>query len=254
LTPESNFLARRKTLLGLCTALRAAGDDLRARTYLTEALHTDPAAVELRSLLADSYRAREDWELLAPLLSAGVEHAPDRTVQVQYLRDAALVRRDRLGQLDEAIPLLQRAVELEPSDRELRLSLADALRQQGRYDEARQLLTGLLEAFGRRRTPERAKVHYQLAQIARATGDLDVALSELDLASKVDRNNLQMLKLLGEVAREKGQLEEAERAYRALLLLLGRARSEGAEAQAGIGESSILFELYRIASELGQQD
>jgi tetratricopeptide (TPR) repeat protein len=254
LTPEGNFLARRKTLLALCTALRAAGDDQRARTYLTEALHIDPAALELRSLLAESYRSREDWELLAPLLSAGVEHAADRAVQVQYLRDAALVRRDRLGQLAEAIPLLQRAVELEPADRELRLSLADALRQQERYDEARQLLTGLLEAFGRRRTPERAKVHYQLAQIARATGDLDVALSELDLASKVDRNNLQMLALLGEVAREKGHLEEAERAYRALLLLLGRARAEGAEAQAGIGESSILFELYRIANELGQQD
>ncbi|MEY2929944.1 MAG: hypothetical protein RL033_693, partial [Pseudomonadota bacterium] len=254
LTPEENRPARRKTLLGLCTALRAAGEDESARSYLTQALAQDPAATELRSLLGELYRAREEWELLAPLLSAGVDHAPDRATEVLYLREAARLRRDQLGQLDEAIPLLQRAMQLEPGDRELRVQLAHALRLQERYDEARQILTGLLEEFGRRRTPERAKVHYQLAQIARATGNLDVALSELDLASKADRNNLQMLKLLGEVAREKGQLEEAERAYRALLLLLGRSRSDGGEAQAGIGESSILFELYRIANELGQHE
>ncbi|HEU4577818.1 MAG TPA: tetratricopeptide repeat protein [Polyangiaceae bacterium] len=254
LTPESNQFARRKTLLGLCTALRAAGNDERARGYLTDALRADPAAVELRSLLAESYRAQGNWMLLGPLLSAGVEHASDPAIKAQYLRDAARVHQEHLGQLDEAIPLLQQAVQLEPADRELRLSLADMLRQQERYEEARQLLTSLLEEFGRRRTPERARVHFQLAQIARAAGDLDVALTELELASKIDRNNLQMLKLLGEVAREKGQLEESERAYRALLLLLARHRSDGADAQAGIGESSILFELYRIANELGQHE
>jgi len=254
LTPEHDQEARRKTLLRLCTALRASGHDDRARAHATEALEADPAAIEIRSLLGELYRTGQDWQLLAPLLTEGVEHTTDRALQVAYLRDAARVWRDELDQLDDAIPLLERAVQLEPSDRQLRLSLADALRQRERYEEARILLTSLLEEFGRRRTPERARVHYQLAQIARATGNLDVALSELDLASKVDRNNLQMLKLLGEVAREKGQLEEAERAYRTLLLLLGRARPEDTDAQAGIGESSVLFELYRIASELGQHD
>ena len=74
-------------------------------------------------------------------------------------------------------------------------------------------------------------MHYQLAQVARATGKLDVALEQLDLASKVDRDNVHMLKLLGEVAREKGQLEDAERAYRTLLLLLGRSRRQDKSAR-----------------------
>ncbi len=256
MTPETDLSARRTTLTQLATALAKGGDEGRARAYLSEGLRTDPAGTALRSLLAELYRAASDWELLAPLLTAGVDYTTDRALQVEYLRDAAEVRRDRLGQLTEALPLLERAVALEPKDKKLRLALADGLRQAQRYDEARLLLSGLLEEFGRRRTPERAQIHYQLAQVARATGKLDVALEQLDLASKVDRDNVHMLKLLGEVAREKGQLEDAERAYRTLLLLLGRSQKDraGGAAHDEIGESAILFELYRIATELGQHE
>jgi tetratricopeptide (TPR) repeat protein len=254
ITPAEDLASRRNTLLGLATALRAADREEDARDHLREGLERDPAAAELRSLLSSSYRARGDFELLAPLLSEGVDHTADRALQVEYLRDAARVRRVELGQLDQAIPLLERAVQLDPKDRDLKLSLADALREAQRYDQARELLTVLLEEFGRRRTPERAKVHYQLAQIARASGDLDVALKELDLASSVDKDNIEMLELLGEVAREKGQLEEAERAYRTLLLLLGRSRPNEQKRRGNLGESSILFELYRIATELGQTE
>src|SRR5690606_11739474 len=68
-------------------------------------------------------------------------------------------------------------------------------------------------------------------------------------------DNIEMLELLGEVAREKGHLEEAERAYRTLLLLLGRRSRPGeARPKGRLGESSILFELYRIAAQLGQTE
>jgi tetratricopeptide (TPR) repeat protein len=254
LTQKSARAERQSTLVRLATALRASKEESRARRYLSDGLEDDPAGGELRSLLAELYRESEDWQLLAPLLSAGVQYAKDSETKVGYLRDAARVRRHRLGQLDEAIPLLEQAVALAPGDRSLRLSLADALRHAERYDEARTLLQGLLTEFGRRRTPERAQVHYHLAQIARATGDLDTALKELDLASSVDRNNVNMLKLLADVAREKGQLEEAERAYRTLLLLIGRTRRGDSEAPPPIGESSILFELHRIATDLGQTE
>lgn len=254
LTDDDDRLARRSTLVRLSTSLCATGEHDRARAHLSEGLRRDPEGSDMRELLAEIYRKREDWQQLATLLSAGVEYASDEKEQVEYLRDAAYVQRTRLGQLEEAIPLLQRAVELTPDDRSLRLSLADGLREAQRFDEARALLEKLLVEFGRRRTPERARVHYQLAQIARSTGDLDRALRELDLASKVDRNNMPMLKLLGDVAREKGQLEDAERAYRTLLLLLGRSKPRERDADGGIAEGAILFELHRIASELGQTE
>jgi tetratricopeptide (TPR) repeat protein len=255
LTPKSARAERQSTLVRLATALREAKEESRARRYLSDGLLEDPAGGEMRALLAELYRESQDWELLAPLLSAGVQFARDNEQKVGYLRDAARVRRHRLGQLDEAIPLLEQAVSLAPGDRTLRLSLADALRHADRFEEARTILQALLGEFGRRRTPERAQVHYHLAQIARATGDLDTALKELDLASSVDRNNVHMLKLLADVAREKGQLEEAERAYRTLLLLIGRSRKgDTTEGAPPIGESSILFELHRIATELGQTE
>lgn len=254
LTADDDVEARRATLVELASALSNSGEETRARAYLREGLDRDPEAVSLRALLADLYRAAGDWELLGPLLTEGVDHTTDKQLQVRYLRDAARVYREHLGQLEQSLPLLERAVELDPSERKLRLSLADGLRLASRYDRARELLSSVLDEFGRRRTPERAQVHYQLAQIARATGDLDVALEQLDLASKVDRDNVHMLKLLGEVAREKGQLEEAERAYRTLLLLLGRSHRDDTVARGGIGESAVLFELYRIASDLGQHE
>ncbi len=254
LTPEDDIGARRDTLVRLATELRTCDRTKEAREHLKAGLERDPGGEAMRELLAEIYRKERNWSALAPLLTTGVGYTIDRKKKVEYLRDAARVRRRELKQLDEAIPLLQEAVDLEPEDRPLRLSLADGLRHARRHDEARNLLETLLGEFGRRRTPERARVHYHLAQIARATGNLDVALEQLDLASKVDRNNMQMLKLLGDVAREKGQLEEAERAYRTLLLLLGRRRPEQVQAYDAVGESSVLFELHRIAIDLGQAD
>jgi tetratricopeptide (TPR) repeat protein len=254
LTPLTAIGDRRTTLASLSRALCSAGREADARRYLAAALDQDPAALELRQLLGDLYRKQQDYQRLAPLLTAGVDFAPDDATRVEFLREAARVHRQQLGELEVALPLLRRAVELHADDRGLRLSLADALRQAERFSEARNLLNELLTAFGRRRTPERARVHYQLAQIARKLGDLEAAQQELNLAASVDRDNLHMLKLLGDVARERGKLEEAERAYRTLLLLLGRSRQQETEDQPAIGESSVLFELYRIATERGQSE
>src|SRR5690606_24616236 len=44
---------------------------------------------------------------------------------------------------------------------------------------------------------------------------------------------------------QNGELERAETAYRALLLLVGRRQAQAGE----VGESAILFELYRIATQ-----
>ncbi|MET0412826.1 MAG: tetratricopeptide repeat protein, partial [Polyangiaceae bacterium] len=150
LTPKSARGERQSTLVRLATALREAKEESRARRYLSDGLLEDPAGGEMRGLLAELYRESQDWELLAPLLSAGVQYARDNEQKVGYLRDAARVRRHRLGQLDEAIPLLEQAVQLAPGDRTLRLSLADALRHAERFEEARTILQGLLAEFGRR--------------------------------------------------------------------------------------------------------
>ncbi|HEX4340167.1 MAG TPA: tetratricopeptide repeat protein [Polyangiaceae bacterium] len=253
----AELATHRTTVLRLARAYHAAGRQLDAERCLTDALADDPGATELRELLAELYRDTKAWGALAPLLADGVEHAPDPAAKVVLLKQAAQVQRRRLGALDSAIPLLERAVALGPEDRAVRLALADALRSANRFDEAHALLEGMLAEFGRRRTPERAAVHYHLARIAQSRGDLVTALSHLESASSIERSDPKILRLLGDVARQKGELEAAERAYRALLLIVRRqqpaAPSEEAEEEP-IAASEVMFDLHQMAAEQGQTD
>ncbi|MEN9578048.1 MAG: hypothetical protein RJA70_1057 [Pseudomonadota bacterium] len=248
LTPPAQESARRGTLVRLGNSLKRANREDEAIEFLEHGLSDDPAALEVRQLLARVREERQEWPEFAALLSEGVAFTADPATKVQFLCRSAKVRWHELDDLESAIPLLEKARDLDPTNRELRLTLADALRNAERFDAARDLLDALLTEFGRRRTPERATVHFQLALLARSENNLDEALTQLEAAANIQRSEPQILKALGDVAREKGELERAETAYRALLLLAGRSQ------QGGIGESAILFELYRIAAERNDQE
>src|SRR5690606_4484865 len=169
-------------------------------------------------------------------------------------RRAAVVERRRLGNLEAAIPLLRSAIVLASTDKGLKLLLADTLRTAERLDEAAELLVGLLAEFGRRRTKERATVHVQLARIAQANGDLDEALAQAEAAANIERTDAVILMLVGEFARKKGHLERAEQAYQTLALIASRRTGSDADDDfEEVGECTILFELYRIAEEKGDE-
>lgn len=247
----------RSTVLRLAECHRAAGREDAARAVLSAALSADPAATGLRGFLAELYRAAGDFALLAPLLEGGVDYAETDAEKVDLLQKAAHVQRRKLSALGAAIPLLEHAASLAPEDRAVRLSLADALRSAGRFGEARDLLEATLSEFGRRRTPERAMVHYHLARIAHAEGDLESALAQLESASSIERSDPKILKLLGDVARQKGELESAERAYRALLLIVRRkavtSETDGTEEEV-IAASEVMYVLHQMAAGQGQGD
>lgn len=267
LTPQDAVEEKRATLVRLANALTAAGRVNEAVSVLDSGLDSDPGGNEVRALLVRLQEEREAWPELASLLSEGVSFLQDEALKVEYLSRAAQVRWHQLNDVKAAIPLLEQAVKLSPGERQLRLWLAEASRLGGQLPQARQLLSDLLDEFGRRRTPERAHVHFQLALIDRAERKLDAALEHLDAASSISRSDALILRTLGDVAREKGELERAETAYRALLLLLSRGSATatkpetgrgrdgaGREGPAIEGESAILYELYKIAKELQDQD
>ncbi|MEI8255737.1 MAG: tetratricopeptide repeat protein, partial [Deltaproteobacteria bacterium] len=245
---------RSAVVVKLARAHLGAGRTDRALTTLETALAETPAALDVRTLLAELYRTSGAWEPLAKLLHDGADQTEDSAARFTYLRESADIYQRRLMLADVAIPILERAVSLAPQDRSVRTALADAFRAATRLEEARVILEGLIAEFGRRRPPERAAVHFSLAQIARARGDMTEALAQLDVASSMDMQHPGIARMLGDLARNQGQLDRAEKAYRALLLSVRRQKPEALDAPDGIGASEVLFELYRLAQLQGETD
>ncbi len=237
--------ARRATVVALAKALVVTQQGDAAKAVLEDALAADPEAGEVRELLAARYRAAEQWDALAELLSA---QSPAATLPA--LREAADVLLRRLDAPARAVDALHRAAALAPDDRGVRTALAEALRCAGRLEEARAILDELVASFGRQRPTERAGAHYQLALIAQGRGDTEEALSQLDLASKIDMAHAGTFKLLGDLAREAGMLDRAERAYRALLMIVRRHTSTDPDA---VGPSEVLWALHGVAESLEEE-
>ncbi len=240
----------------LAEARLAAGRNDRATIALERALAEAPNAAEVRERLATLYREQKSYEPLAKLLADGAMNASsdpasaggggvERTLA--YAKEAALLYRDEVGHVERALPVLEHAASIGTLDQETRTCLADAYRASGRLGDAKQVLEGIVADFGRRRSPERALVHYQLAQVAHAANDLKEALDQLDKASSMDMGHAGILRMQGQLARESGQLDRSERAFRALLLVVRRqpVDAEGLE----VGASEVLYELSRLARD-----
>jgi tetratricopeptide (TPR) repeat protein len=240
-------------LLRLARARIQAEQEPAAIEALEEAFGEAPRSGEVRKLLLRLYRQHERWEPLASALSKAATVVSDDDTILAYAREAAELYNERLGRPEAAVPVLERAHALAPDDRQLRARLAEGLRVAERLDEARDLLVGLIEDYGRRRSKDRAAAHLQLAKVVHALGDNDEAITQLELASNMDSGNPVILCTLAELAREGDQLEKAERAYRALLLQVRRAPAT-LGANQSIGSAEVLLELSRIAAQRGQTD
>jgi thioredoxin-like negative regulator of GroEL len=237
----------------LSRARASSGEVEIAKQVLESALEAEPGQAELRSELAELYRNTGAWESFTRLTLDAARDSDDLDVRVGGIRAAAEAYVEKLQQPAMAIPLLEEALEARPNDRVTRSALADALRASGRTEDAKALLATMLEEFGRRRPPERALVHYQLARVARQEGRVEETLAQLDLASSMDVSHAGILRELGEVARTAGELERAERAYRSLLLVV--RRHEGSEARRGLpGASEVSLDLAGLAEEMGDSE
>jgi tetratricopeptide (TPR) repeat protein len=248
---------RTDAILRLGEALVAAGKPERAAERLDDSLRVDPEAEPVRARLATLYREQSAWPKLARLVAGAAAHAPDKATRMARLLEAARLHADRCGEPEAAIPLLEQASDLAPEDQAVRLDLAEVLAKAGRFDEASAILQSMIDSFGARRPKERAPVHYQIARLQLSMGNRARALVELDTATRVDPQNPEILRALAELARDDGQLDRAEKSYRALLVVLRRRedpREGGARDAAAIARSEVLLELSAIADRHGERD
>ncbi|MCS6857030.1 MAG: tetratricopeptide repeat protein [Sandaracinaceae bacterium] len=242
------------TLLKLAEVRLSTGRHDLAVLALERALAEARDDVSIRERLALLYRSQRSFEKLAVLLSENAELVstsdPERAVNLA--KEGIQLFREELRKPERALPLLELLRRLERLDHETKLALAEVYRLVGRIDDSRALLEELLAEYGRRRSPERAQVHFQLAHVALAQGNLAEALEQLDKASGMDMGNQRILRMLGEVAVQAGQFDRAERAYRGLLLALRRHAPESEAIE--VGPSEVFYELARLAQLRGQRE
>lgn len=243
---------RQDTVLKLAQAHIGADHQDRAIICLENNIGEDQPALPLRTMLAELYRGSESWEPLARLLTRSLPVLPDNDTAIAYAREAADTYIERLDAPDKAVPALEKALSVVPGDRGLRTQLAAGLRAAKRFDEAITLLGELIEEFGRRRSPERAALHVELARVRQAQGEDAQAIKEMEVASKMDVGNVRIQKELAEMARLSGDMSKAERTYRSLLLVV-RRQPPGDDVQA-VGASEVLFELHKLAAAQGQDE
>ena len=257
LDPVEQGAERLATAARLAEAHLGAGRPEIARASLEQALVEHPGAEALRAPLRALYRASGAWDALVELLA---QSSPDGAPpSLDRLREAADVCLKRLQSRARAIPILEAMVAAAPADRPARLTLAGALRGAGELPRAREILTHLLDEYGRRRSPERAEVHFQLAQVASAAGQPDEAQAQLETATAMSAEHPGALRMLAGLYREAGDLVRAERMYGALLLIALRQKP-GAGPQAAAEDdaerparSEVMVNLHWILGKLGQQ-
>ena len=238
--------------LRLTDAYLAANNPDAARARLERYLPRASEGEVLRERLATLYRDAEAWEPLAQLIAESASRAGSIEARAALLCEAAAIHVDRRDDPAAAVPLLHEASTLTPDDGVLRRRLASALIASGRLEEAAAALRVLIAGYGTRRPKERGLVHYELARVSLAAGDRAAAVTELDLALRIDPAQPEILHLQARLALEEGQLERAARTYRALLLVVKRPREE--RGPGGVSRAELLFELCEIAQLQGDAE
>lgn len=237
--------------LRLADAYQNLGDWETARARLEHAAATAIDAEPVRARLAELYRRHGAWEALANLLVAEAERTADDQKRLSLFREAAMIHRTERRDAAAAVPLLERAVEIDPDESSLRLALSEALGASGRYDKAAEVLRAQIDRYGPRRPKSRALVHLHLARVCLAAGKRAEALSELDIGAKINPAHAGILYELGRLAFEEEQYARAERTYRGLLLVLRKPDEDAAEAP---GRAEIYMDLAEIAARQGEPE
>ena len=266
--------------LRLAAAREKNGDVEGAERALQRGLELEPSNVDLRGMLRARYEKAAKWAELAALLvgdadliaaanpDAKISEAPKVVVrsspppgaslvpppvvpaaigdQLKLLRAAADIHLQKRQSPEDAIPVLERAAELVPHDRELLLVLCDAYNAAQRGRDAARVLEKVIASFGNRRTKELALYYHRLGRALAQLGDKDVALTQLDMAFKIDPGSVTVLRDLGVLAFESNDLDRAQKTFRALLL-------QRLDPKAGISKGEVFYYLGEISARLGDR-
>jgi tetratricopeptide (TPR) repeat protein len=222
------------------------GDPRRATEALRRAFEIEPSSATTRELLKAHYQKHGEYLLLAEILEDEEKRTNDRVQKVELLKRIAGLYAKELGDPGRAAAQLERASELVPEDREVLLPLCDFYIAAGRSRDAVPVLEKIIESYGTRRVKEVAQYHHRLGRALEELGDSTAALERFDAAFKIDLTNVGVLRDLGRLCHRTGDLDRAQKTFRALLL-------QKLDDGAGISKADVYFYLGDISAKQGDK-
>lgn len=228
-------------------AYTAAIESARMGIYDVNTGNTDFFTIVLPSLVLLTSQTQSDYYSQSQAaLTTGLQMRPD-SVLVRYLLGCLS---QRMGDLDAALDMFGRAVDLDENCLETGYALAEVNFLLYRYEEAQHVAEGLLAKY-----PGNLKVLKLLAQIASATGNYTVAEGYINQVLQREPDNAQFILLRVEVLLDRGDYVKAvslldaysrvDKISRDYLLLRSRLQYEwnkNAAAAAATAEQAL--ELY----------
>ncbi|MEM7434981.1 MAG: tetratricopeptide repeat protein [Myxococcota bacterium] len=217
------------------------GDADRAGQCLERAYSRFPEGNETRGRLKAHLEARHDYQALANVLDDELATVSAEADRVALLRTISDLYREHLEDPSTAASYLEKAVALDGEDRAALVPLCDLYIAAGRQQDAIPILQQIIESYGRQRSKDLAMHHHRLGQALEASGDAPGALSAYDAAFKIDLTNVAILRDLGKLTHAEGDLDRAQKSFRALLL-------QKLEPSSGIQKADVYFYLGDIAA------
>jgi tetratricopeptide (TPR) repeat protein len=249
--------AETDTAKGVALALRLAnakeklGDGEGVESALGAALRFEAGNVEVRDQLRARYEKNEKWSELAAFLAEDAtlleaQGESQHPAIVKLLRRAADIHTDKRNIAADAVTVLERAATFAPQDRELLLALCDAYTAAGREKNAAEVLERIIASFGGKRSKELGIYHHRLGRALAGLGDKPGALAQYDMAFKVDPGSVTVLRDLSLLSMETGDLDRAQKTFRALLL-------QKLDSNAGISKGEVFYYLGEISMQQGDK-
>jgi len=219
-------------------------DEAGMERALHRALGFDEASRGALEQLKALAQKRGDARTLAAVMEREVPLLADAKLKVAHYRALADIARDRLSDPGRAAAYMEQASALSPDDREILGALVDLYNESGRQRDAVPILERIIASYGTRRSKDLAQWQHRLGRAFEAMGDTAAALTQYDAAFKIDLTSAPILRDLGLLCLKTGDLERAQKTFRALLL-------QRLDASAGITKADVYYYLGETLSRAG---
>jgi len=190
--------------------LHQSGNFRQAEVIYQRILRTEPHHPDALHLLGLVYQQQGQSKLAIPLIKKAIALNP---VDITYQFNLGNLHQD-LGQLDEAIACFQQVLERQPGYMDALVALGTAYKAQGFLEEAIASYQQVLE-----HQPDRSDAYFNLTQALAAQGQLDTSAAHSQDALLHNPPHAELQIRLGNARQANDQLDLAIAHYRQALLL-----------------------------------